>query len=62
MRATRPTSESKPVMTVGFYLSVHHKIWVVFDAYDEALDGLKATVEILSDQAFSDEMHRHTRA
>ena len=49
-------------MTVGFYLSVHHKIWVVFDAYDEALDGLKATVEILSDQAFSDEMHRHTRA
>ena len=33
-------------MTVGFYLSVHHKIWVVFDAYDEALAGLKATVEI----------------
>jgi hypothetical protein len=42
-------SESKPVMTGRFYLWVDENIRAVFNTYEDVLDGLKTTVEILSE-------------
>jgi len=49
MRAKRPDVRIKAGGDDRFYLSVDDKIWAVFDSYDEALDGLKTTVEILNE-------------
>jgi hypothetical protein len=47
-------SESKPVMTGRFYLWVNENIRAVFNTYEDVLDGLKTTVEILSEPDLAD--------
>jgi hypothetical protein len=49
MLTQRPTLRIEPGADDRFYLSVDHKIRAVFDSYDDALDGLKTTVEILDE-------------
>jgi hypothetical protein len=54
MRAKRPNIRIKTGTDGRFYPWVDDKIWAVFATYEEALDGLKTTVEILGDKPPAD--------
>jgi hypothetical protein len=50
MRAKRPNIRIEAGDDGRFYLWVDENIWAVFPTYEEALDGLQTTIEILTDK------------